>query len=97
MSEPPRPVSLVRAPLHKRIARVKGQDYGRFTDFYHGVLTASWPMFFVQLGGLFVIVNLGFALLYVIDRGGIVRLYHPGRMTYEELRPLVESLFKTAS
>jgi len=71
MSEPPRPVSLVRGPRHKRIALVKGQDYGRFTDFYHGVLTASWPMFFVQLGGLFVVVNLGFALLYVLDRGGI--------------------------
>ena len=71
MSEVPRPVSLVRGPRHKRIAVIKGQDYGRFTDFYHGVLTASWPMFFVQLGGLFVVVNLGFALLYVLDRGGI--------------------------
>jgi inward rectifier potassium channel len=71
MSETPRPVSLVRAPRHKRIAVIRGQDYGRFTDFYHGVLTASWPMFFVQLGALFLTVNLAFATLYVLDRGGI--------------------------
>jgi thiol-disulfide isomerase/thioredoxin len=32
--------------------------------------------------------------LVLIDRAGIVRLYHPGRMTYEELRPLVQALFK---
>ena len=27
--------------------------------------------------------------IVLVDRGGIVRLYHPGRMTYEELAPLV--------
>ncbi len=32
--------------------------------------------------------------LVLIDRNGIVRLYHPGRMTYEELRPAVAVLFK---
>ena len=32
--------------------------------------------------------------LVLIDRSGIVRLYHPGGMTYEELRPLVESVVK---
>jgi thiol-disulfide isomerase/thioredoxin len=32
--------------------------------------------------------------LVLVDRSGIVRLYHPGRMTYEELRPLVEALFR---
>jgi inward rectifier potassium channel len=73
MSEPShRPVSLVKAPVGKRVAIVKGQDYGRFTDFYHGILTASWPLFFAQLAALFITVNLMFAILYVIDRGGIV-------------------------
>ncbi|MBZ5601075.1 MAG: TlpA family protein disulfide reductase [Acidobacteriia bacterium] len=33
--------------------------------------------------------------LVLVDRNGIVRLYHPGRMTYEELRPLVAALFKS--
>jgi thiol-disulfide isomerase/thioredoxin len=27
--------------------------------------------------------------LVVVDRAGIVRLYHPGKMTYEELRPVI--------
>lgn len=32
--------------------------------------------------------------LALIDRTGIVRLYHPGRMTYEELAPKVAALVK---
>jgi thiol-disulfide isomerase/thioredoxin len=35
--------------------------------------------------------------LVLIDRRGTVRLYHPGRMTYEELRPLVAALFKSSA
>lgn len=30
--------------------------------------------------------------LALIDRQGMVRLYHPGRMTYEELQPKIEAL-----
>jgi thiol-disulfide isomerase/thioredoxin len=30
----------------------------------------------------------------LIDRNGIVRMYHPGGITYEELRPRVEALFR---
>jgi thiol-disulfide isomerase/thioredoxin len=32
--------------------------------------------------------------LVLIDRNGIVKMYHPGVLTYEELRPRVESLFR---
>jgi thiol-disulfide isomerase/thioredoxin len=32
--------------------------------------------------------------LVLIDRAGIVRMYHPGALTYEELRPRVEDLFR---
>lgn len=71
MNEGPRPVSLVRRPRGKRIAIIKGQDAGRFMDFYHGVLTASWPGFVAQLAALFLTVNLIFAILYVADQGGI--------------------------
>jgi Ion channel len=67
----PRPVSLVRGPRGRRTAIIKGQDYGRFTDIYHGVLTASWPLFFLELLAAFIIVNLLFAMLYVGDPGGI--------------------------
>ncbi len=69
--EPPRPLSLVRGPRGKRLAVIRGQDSGRFTDFYYGVLTASWPVFVLQLAFLFLTVNLVFAILYAIDRGGI--------------------------
>ena len=30
----------------------------------------------------------------LIDRSGIVKMYHPGGLTYEELRPRVEALFR---
>jgi hypothetical protein len=32
--------------------------------------------------------------LVLIDRNGLVKMYHPGALTYEELRPRVEALFK---
>jgi thiol-disulfide isomerase/thioredoxin len=32
--------------------------------------------------------------LVLVDRAGIVRLYHPGAMSYAELRPQVEKLFR---
>jgi inward rectifier potassium channel len=67
----PRPISLVRGARGKRIAVIKGQDSGRFFDFYHGILTVSWLGFVGQLATLFLTVNLAFATLYVIDRGGI--------------------------
>jgi inward rectifier potassium channel len=71
VSEGPRPISLLKGARGKRIAVIKGQDAGRFFDFYHGILTASWPGFVAQLAMLFLTVNLAFATLYVIDRGGI--------------------------
>jgi inward rectifier potassium channel len=79
---PPRKrrVSIARAPLRQRVAVVKGQDAGRFTDFYHGVLTASWPVFILQLAALFIVVNLIFAMLYLLDVGGISNA-EPGSFT----------------
>jgi len=67
----PRPVSLVKGKRHGGAAIIKGRDAGRFIDFYHGILTASWPGFVARLAALFLIVNLVFAILYVTDRGGI--------------------------
>ena len=81
MSEPrKRRISIARAPLRQRVAIVKGQDSGRFTDFYHAVLTASWPVFILQLATLFIGVNFIFAILYVLDRGGIANA-QPGSFT----------------
>jgi inward rectifier potassium channel len=73
---PQQPVRIARGvaklPRGKRVAVMKGQDKGRFLDFYHGMLTASWPVFFLQLALMFVGVNLIFAMFYVADRGGII-------------------------
>jgi inward rectifier potassium channel len=84
MSEgiPPRKhrVSIARAPLRSRVAIVKGQDSGRFTDFYHAVLTSNWPVFIFQLGLLFVAVNVVFALFYLADPRGIANAA-PGSFT----------------
>jgi inward rectifier potassium channel len=66
----PRPVSLIKSPRGSRPI-IKGQDHGRFVDFYHGILTASWPGFVARLLVLFLVVNLIFAVLYVSDPGGI--------------------------
>ena len=67
----PRVKSLARLPRGQRMAIVKGQDNGRFMDFYHQLLTVSWPWFFVELAAAFIVVNLAFAFLYLFDRGGI--------------------------
>ena len=32
--------------------------------------------------------------LVLIARGGLVRLYHPGQMSYEELAPIIEAALK---
>jgi len=68
---PPEIRSLAKLPRGRRLAVVKGQDSGRFMDFYHTLLTVTWPWFFFQLAAAFVVINLAFATLYVIDRNGI--------------------------
>ena len=55
----------------ERLAVVKGQDTGRYTDLYHAVLRAPWWLFFLGLAGVFVAINAIFALLYVADKSGI--------------------------
>src|SRR5882757_9145354 len=63
--------SLAKLPHGQRMAVVKGQDRGRFLDFYHNILTVSWPWFFARLAAAFIVVNLIFAMLYAVDRNGI--------------------------
>src|SRR5512143_1139599 len=48
-------------PQRQRLAVVKGQDFSRYTDFYHTVLRAPWWLFFVGLAAVFVAVNAVFA------------------------------------
>ncbi|MCA3833625.1 MAG: two pore domain potassium channel family protein, partial [Burkholderia sp.] len=35
-------------------------------DFYHRALTVSWPVFFLSLAVLFLLLNGGFATLYLL-------------------------------
>ena len=50
---------------------IKGQDRSRWTDFYHAVLTAPWWLFLIGLATVFLILNVGFALLYLSAPNGI--------------------------
>ena len=40
-----------------------------FTDFYHHLLTSSWPMLFAQIVGAFITINFVFALAYYLSGG----------------------------
>lgn len=59
------------APGRGRRAVIKGQDKGRYTDFYHLVLNAPWWVFFLELAVVFAGLNAIFALLYMLDPGGL--------------------------
>ena len=61
----------------RRVAIIKGQDSGRWTDFYHGVLTAPWPLFILGLALFYLAINIIFALLYMADPYGIENM-RPG-------------------
>jgi len=50
---------------------IRGQDKSRWTDLYHAILTAPWWLFLMGLAAVFVIVNIGFALVYLTDPNGI--------------------------
>jgi len=61
---PSRPLQPGRRP--RRSAVIRGQDRSRWTDFYHGVLRASWWQFFLGLGAIFIGINALFACLYLV-------------------------------
>ena len=64
--------SVAKAPRGKRIAVVKGQDNGRFMDFYHNILIASWPWFFAQL-----------AAAYRAKHGAVLLQVEPDGLTFQ--------------
>jgi inward rectifier potassium channel len=66
------PVSITHAGVRRRVAVIKGQDFGRWTDFYHFVLTVPWSVFFVGVALFFGLVNVVFALFYMADPNGIL-------------------------
>jgi inward rectifier potassium channel len=68
--------NVMRTPVGRRLAIVRGQDGTRWTDIYHGVLTAPWWLFVLGLLAFFVIVNAIFALLYLADPHGLANSRH---------------------
>ncbi len=71
---PPKPASgiatvksITRAKPGERLAVIKGQDGGRWTDVYHRTLTLPWSLFLLSLLALFLALNFLFALFYAID------------------------------
>ena len=52
----------------------------RRPDLYHTVLTVSWPIFFGAVAGVYFSFNLAFALIYLIDPGGIANA-QPGSVS----------------
>jgi inward rectifier potassium channel len=67
----PRPSQLPRQRARGRIAVVRGQDGSQFKDFYHQSLMASWPVFLLGLLGIFIVINMIFAALYLTDPRGL--------------------------
>jgi inward rectifier potassium channel len=48
-----------------------GLQRGWFTDLYHRALTVSWPSFFALGGAIYLLTNMFFAMLYVLQPGSI--------------------------
>ena len=61
----------LRAGRRQQRVLIRGQDRSRWTDFYHGVLTAPWWTFLLGLAGAFLAINVVFALVYLSDPNGI--------------------------
>src|SRR3984957_1500888 len=66
------------------IEKVRQQYYGAIIDTPAPVSEENFSRYGASTVPTFVL----------IDRSGIVKMYHPGGLTYEELRPRVEALFR---
>ena len=51
-----------------------GQKRTPLEDVYHWILTRTWPQFFVFIGGMFLLLNSFFALVYMMVPGAITNL-----------------------
>lgn len=61
--KPLRPHLLADSSIHEKVV-ASGLSYRVIHDFYHSALTVSWRRFIFSYVVLFLVMNLGFALLY---------------------------------
>lgn len=52
----------------------EGQSERWYGDLYHRGVRASWPLFFIGFGAVFIALNLVFAGLYAFDPAGLVQV-----------------------
>jgi inward rectifier potassium channel len=63
-----------RHTIEGRTIASHGYESDVWQDFYHLCLTASWPKFFASAALAFVLLNVIFALLYLVEPIGIANL-----------------------
>ncbi|MDK2125659.1 ion channel [Parachitinimonas caeni] len=70
-----------RHPRKVQIGDQKVLTYGMpralLQDLFHYAMTTRWPVFFLALAGIFLTINLLFALLYAVQPDGIANLAPP--------------------
>lgn len=82
------------------VARGKPASADEETSYIESVRQASYPVLAGQPISLSAANHLRYGVsttptLVLLDREGIIRLYHPGAMSWEELDPLVSKLIGT--
>jgi len=69
-----KPIRLAPAPARPNPIITTGRRWSPHEDFYHWILTRSWPQFFGIVGLTFVVLNALFALAYLSVPGAIANL-----------------------
>lgn len=64
-------LAVARERRRRRVAIVRGQDKGRWTDIYHVMLNMPWSVFLLTALATFLALNALFSLLYMADVRGI--------------------------
>ncbi|MDR6408025.1 ion channel [Paraburkholderia terricola] len=64
--------------LDDRVVIAHGMPTPLWQDLYHRALVVRWPMFFVSLAVLFLVLNTAFAALYMLGDEAIANQFPPG-------------------
>ena len=64
--------------LDDRVVIEHGMPTPLWQDLYHRALVVRWPMFFVSLAMLFLLLNTAFATLYMLGDGSIANQFPKG-------------------